>query len=294
MEGLNQKPVPEKQVPDKQGTDGMDKKAKDILFKTYWKSGWLDKPHTDAEDFAYAKSRGLMFDPVTISHDDCVGEIIALRESVHRDTVARAFLCSLSLRRLDWRSGIASYGIAGYIVPHIYTPAVSGYSRGADGTVEYTSCTCGVCRDLKYGIIGDELYKDADINVLNFERIKWGGVRHGELLYTWFDLCRFSREEIPEPSGSDRDIFREILKTIGTSGNGDYPGSLEKRLTAAVRSSQNERRILIEILACIGVLKPGSYERPMRGKDDWTFAGYWRGEDRYDEDAVETLFGRYL
>lgn len=43
----------------------MDKKAKDILFKTYWSSsGWKDNKSTDPSDFVYAKSKGLMFDPL--------------------------------------------------------------------------------------------------------------------------------------------------------------------------------------------------------------------------------------
>ena len=52
----------------------MDKKAKDILFKTCWSSrGWLDERATDPQDLAYAKSQGLMFDPVSITHDEAVG-----------------------------------------------------------------------------------------------------------------------------------------------------------------------------------------------------------------------------
>jgi len=48
----------------------MDKKAKKILFSTYWKNGWLDgdDSYTSPEEFEYAKSRGLMFDSFTISH----------------------------------------------------------------------------------------------------------------------------------------------------------------------------------------------------------------------------------
>lgn len=43
----------------------MDKKAKDILFKTYWSSaGWKDDKFTAPDDFAYAKEKGLMFDMV--------------------------------------------------------------------------------------------------------------------------------------------------------------------------------------------------------------------------------------
>lgn len=82
-----------------------------------------------------AKEKGVMFDPLTISHDACINRIIY-----------------------------------------------------QDGKVVHTSYTCKICNNLKYGVIGNEHYLNEDLNVLNFERIKWGGVRHGALIYTLFDL----------------------------------------------------------------------------------------------------------
>jgi len=59
--------------------NSLDKKAKDILFKTYWSgAGWKDRRHADPDDFAYTKSKGLMFDPITLSHDECLSEILVL------------------------------------------------------------------------------------------------------------------------------------------------------------------------------------------------------------------------
>ena len=99
----------------------MDKKAKRILFKTYWSSkGWKDEHVTAPDDFLYAKEKGLMFEPLTISHDDCINQIIEIVNSISSEQVVKAFLSSLSTRRLDWRSGIASYYIAKLITPLIY------------------------------------------------------------------------------------------------------------------------------------------------------------------------------
>ena len=50
--------------------------------------------------------------------------------------------------------------------------------------------------------------------------------------------------------------------------------------------------MLIEILAAIGVLKPQRYDRPIKGRNDWVFVEYWRGEDGYDADKVAELFVR--
>lgn len=276
----------------------MDKRAKNILFQTYWKNGcWVDDKAqtTNQEDFLYAKEKEVMFDPLTISHDDCVARIIELIPQITQDEVIRTFLSSLSTRRLELRSGIASWFIAQQFTPHTYTPVVSGHSY-ENGAIVSTSYTCGVCKNLMYGIIGDEYYQNADLNVLNFERIKWGGVRHGDLLYTLFDLERFKKEDIQEPTNEDISIFCNILKAIDDSDTGDYSSKLRERLKTVpgLKSNKSELDNLMEILACIGVLKPSSYERPTRSKHDWVYMEYWRGEDKYDRKTVKRFFGKYL
>lgn len=274
----------------------MDKKAKDILFKTYWSGkGWKDNRFTDPDDFLYAKEKGLMFDPLTIAHDECVNRIIKIADAITPEQAAKAFLSSLSARRLDWRSGIASYSIAAYISSHHYTPCVSGHSY-EDGRNVHTSCVCRICENVQYGVIGQEHYENEDLNVLNFERIKWGGVRHGQLIYTLFDLEQFVREQIPEPTDMDIEIFKSILSAAGSCSPGDYPSVLRDKLKDIpnFRSNKDERTVIIEILACIEVLKPGSYNRPAAGKHDWEYVEFWRGEDGYNPEIVEKYFGKYL
>ncbi len=273
----------------------MDKKAKKILFSTYWNNGWIDSKNrsVSVEDFNYAKSRGLMFDPVSINHDDCIQSIASLVAAISKEEIAGSFLSSLTSRRLDWRSPLSSYVIAKNIPGHKYTPEISGTSY-SDGEPVSHSYTCEICRDCQYGVIGDKDYSDVDLNVLNFERIKWGGVRHGEIIYILFDLEQFKKDEIPDPVVEDISCFKEILGTIENSEPGEYPGSLEKRLGSVVKSSKSERQVLIEVLAGIGVLKPGSFDRPTRGKHDWVFAEYWRGEDKYCVETVEEYFGKFL
>ena len=57
------------------------------------------------------------------------------------------------------------------------------------------------------------------------------------------------------------------------------------------KSNKDERTIIIEILACIGILNPMSYDRATSSKNDWTFVEYWRGEDGYDTEVVEKILG---
>ena len=273
----------------------IDKKAKNILLKLYWRNGWTEAEsrNLSPDDFAYAKSKGVMFDPFSTDHDACIAEIMKLRNQIPIEDITRAFLSSLSSRRLDLRSSLSSYFLAEKMDIHKYKPAISGTSYD-NGDVSHHSYTCEICRDYQYGIIGDEDYENADLNIFNFERIKWGGVRHGDILYTLFDLRQFTQENIVEPTQEDIGIFKSILETIKTSQDNDYPSALEKRFKDILKSNQAERQVLIEILSAIGILKPQSYDRPTKGRHDWVFVEYWRGADGYDEDKVIELFGDYL
>ncbi len=61
----------------------MDQKARDILFKTYWtEEGLNPAPAISAEDFAYAKAQGAMFDPFTISEQGLFDKLTPLALSV--------------------------------------------------------------------------------------------------------------------------------------------------------------------------------------------------------------------
>lgn len=276
----------------------MDKKAKKILFNTYWSSkGWKDEHYTSPEDFAYVKEKGLMFDPLTISHDDCIRKIVNLANTITIDQVAKAFISSLSTRRLEWRSAIASHYVAKQFTEHQFVPIVSGYSYDQETQeLTHTSYTCDICCK-SHAISGDEYYEDEDLNVLNFERIKWGGVRLGKLIYTLFDLERFIEEKIPEPTHEDIEIFKAILNASTSCKPNDHPGALRKKLAeiSGLKANQAERSCIIEILACMGVLKPKSYDRTgSSSRSDWIYADQWRGEDGYDHASVDKYFGKYL
>ncbi len=268
----------------------MDKKARSILTRTYWNGkGWIDRKDgtLDPADFAYAKAHGAMFDPVSLTHDESIAAIRDALAGIEPHAVARAFLSSLSTRRLEWRSALASHASAQALAtPHAYVPKATGHAY-ANGVVTHTSYRCGICN-------GAPAYRDEDLSVLNFERVKWGGVRIGERIYTLLDLQQFPREAIPEPTRDDVGILEAILSTVADSAPGDHPGALADRLAPVVKSSKNERRALMEILACAGILRARSTDRPSRGKHDWRFMADWRGEDRYDEAAVRHYFGRYL
>lgn len=96
------------------------------------------------------------------------------------------------------------------ITPHKYTHIESGRFYQDDKIIDI-SCTCSICESLRYGIIGKEAYVNEDLNVLNFERIKWGDIRHVNIFYTLFDLEQFKKEHTTAFTKTDIEIFKNIL-----------------------------------------------------------------------------------
>jgi hypothetical protein len=245
----------------------MDKKAKSILFKTYWSSkGWKSEKITDPVDFEYAKSKGIMFDSVSFSINEVKTNLEILLKQIDKKKITNGFLSSLTNKRLDWRSAIASYVNAKLVLEN----------------------------KREFYRINNLDYENEDLNVLNFERIKWSGVRHSDLLYNYLDLKLFDQEIISKPTDLDIQVFRDILNCINDSKTGDYPGKLRDRLKDVMKGSKDQRHTIMEILGCCDILEPKSYDRPTTGRHDWAFVEYWRGEDKYNESIVNDYFGQYL
>jgi hypothetical protein len=244
----------------------MDKKAKKILFDIYWSpKGWILEKNRkiDPIDFEYAKSKGIMFDSFSISKSELIDKLKEITNRISIQEVSNAFLCSLTTRQLELRSAIASYANALRIV-------------NGEKIKRW---------DLQ------ENYMNEDLNVLNFERLKWGGVRHSQALYNYLDLLLFNETNIAAPKKEDAEIFRGILREIEASAKGEYPSKLRDRLKNIFKSTKDERSNMLEILGCSQILKPGSYDRPTTGRNDWNFVEYWRGEDKYNSEAVFFYFG---
>jgi hypothetical protein len=148
------------------------------------------------------------------------------------------------------------------------------------------------------------------LNVLSFERYKWGGVRHPHPEYIALDLECFSAAEKVKPNSDDIDLFRQIIKTIRSLKSNEKRCSeiLNQSLSRVVKSNQAERRVLIEILGYCGILKSQSYpsffegfvhydNRPLPpvNTTDWTYpVCWWRGTDGINEEALEYYFGDYI
>src|SRR5579884_1814516 len=152
-----------------------DSHALRILFDTYWSpAGWKRRPYeTPPEDLAYAIQSGYMFPSQKLSHDEAVARARRAVQAISMQKVGDVFLASLTTRRLEWRSALGNYAVAKQLPDHTFM-----------GDEKW----CQVCYAYKE--------QEADWNVLNFERYKWGGVRHDHVAYAAFDLEQLSLWEI--------------------------------------------------------------------------------------------------
>jgi hypothetical protein len=272
-----------------------DKRALKILFDTYWSSkGWRSAgtpnrvPDTPPTDLDYAHEAGMMFPPRKLSHNDAVQRVVELRALIHPRQAGAAFAAGLSRSRLAQRSALGSYSVALNMPSHSFTTRPG-----------WNSFSCSICG--AYEVKGEH-----DLNVLNFERHKWGGVRHTDPYYIAFDLDRFISEPSDPPSDLDKDVLNQVFEAVAGLQPGVKRSDLPRAIKSIVPGNESQRLALIGILGFAGVIsvpsRPGflktytqfvdRQETPWT-KDDWPYpVAWWRGGDGIDRDAVEFWFGR--
>jgi hypothetical protein len=276
-----------------------DKKALQILFKTYWspRDGWLGGTRPDAADYEYARQKGYMFDPIKLTHDEIVQRLLRARSRVSLQQVSDAFVASLSTRRLELRSALGSFAYAANFPDHQIASSPS--ITAATGNVY-----CNVCGAYDEGLQG--ALDPEDLSVLNFERFKWGGVRHHDPLYAAFDLEQFEQADRLPPTRDDYHILSSIIETAQRLPPRSRPGDLCKAISKFLPSNDPERRVLVQILAVCGVLAPAgrpgflekfatadhmNQDQPNDHKNDWTYpAIWWRGADKVNTKMISLCF----
>lgn len=266
----------------------MDHRSLKILFDTYWSSsGWNRSVLLpNAEDHAYAKSQRVMFDPVKLTHNNAVSGLRALIPRLSQRQVADGFLASLSTRRLEWRSALGSYAVARWLPEHEETPGER---------------KCRVC-----GLYAGE--QAHDLSIFNFERHKWGGVRHSDPVYASLDLTLFLEEPPPAPTAEDIAICRDLLAAFHAVPSSTTSAELHKHFPKALKANKAERDQVIAILGLCGILgtvdHPGFAERfvprhqrtlPNRHFVDMAYpACWWIGSDGVNEKRLQEVFGHAL
>jgi hypothetical protein len=225
------------------------------LLQSYWSSqGWRRPPQfPDEPIFEIAVSAGVMFsEPVAIDHDAWVSRARAAVAQVTAVDVGAAFIASLETRRLDLRSALGSYAVARHLPTHEFTPTAVGGG-------------CGVC--------GLYPTHQQDLNVLNFERFKWGGVRHDDVAYLAFDLEQFAVAPQLPVTESGLAAGRELVAALRSAAPKDTATKAAEQLRS-FPSNKAERAVVMDILGVSGILLDSAHP------------SYRLGFVRYDERAL--------
>lgn len=269
---------------------GVDARALHILYNTFFNEDdkllpWVEKRDVPAQDFAFAKAAGLMFDPLRLNHDELIAWVLAARDALTPLDVANAFMASFGSRRLDIRSALGSYAHVLHLEAHAFEPDEEG--------------DCAVCGVPKKA-------NKIDLSARNFRRIKWAGnVEHGSLDYIGCDLSQFAKGGPVSPTEDDIETMRRLLQAIRDLPESAQLTDLYQAIAGLFPSNKHERQVVLEILGYAGILQPKAWPsyfeawvRPDETaqpshfyKKEWCFpASGWTGRDGVNEAAVRFWF----
>lgn len=255
------------------------------LMQTFWTAqGWRHQYQLPTgQDLAEAVAAGVMFaEPVHRSHDEWVSAARNAASRIELEEVSDAFVASLTTRRMDLRSALGSYAVARHLPEHSFVTSPGGH-------------LCRIC----------QLTKDVsptELNVLNFERFKWGGVRHDNIRYVAFDLEQFQSAPRVRPDDDAVRLGRAVLDALRSSPANETAPATVKRLRM-LKGNDSEREVVMDILGLCGVLAtsehPGYLTRfipysdralpPHHFVDRAYPVCWWRGHDGVSDEAVPVL-----
>lgn len=276
----------------------MDKTAIDILRKTMktaqkesLKNWWewnTYMQYITKEDFEYAKQHSVMFDRLYLNHDDMITSIRNAVAAIEIQDVVNAFVYSLSTRKLEYRSFLSSYCIARVLPEHSFT-------KGAFPNENI----CAVC-----GLQQHKTEEPVEFNAIHYFKFNDGCCFTG-VIEVLFDMEQFSKFPKVKPVDEDYRILGELKKIIETAQPKDRIPQLKKSISKIIKSNDEERLGLADMLGVIGVLHDDKHfgyadnyvsytereERPVRFDDAAYPAGWWQGKFGVDEQKWNYWFG---
>lgn len=268
--------------------------GKKLLLNSFWSSsGWSYNDISD-EVFQTCKAQGYMFDPPEIiTHDEYMKRLAKIVCSIDPNDVAGAFLYSLSTRSLEYRSALGSYWYA-VAVPNHQWPDDKPYH-------------CPICGWRRWS--DRDQNRHSGFNVLNFERYKWGGVRHTKGQYALFDLERFLLLPKVTPTDEDIKLFADILGCVSEMNPDKKVGELQKIITSKkiIKSNKSELQIMLDILGICGVLSSADHpcyadkfapcdgsRDPVESKNDYAYpVNRWYARDGINLNRLKIVFDGY-
>ena len=220
-------------------------------------------------------------------HDELISQLKETLNKVSPETVANAFLYSLSTRDMRYRSALGSYYYAAAIPEHSHT--------GHD--------TCQLCGWMQHSLpsgLGEEYHSFIE------ERNAYGGIRHTCPEYALYDLQQFLLLPEVKPTERDMEIFSSILHTIDELPSTKKVGAFRELITKKKLFKSNKAQVetLLNILGICGVLSSAEhpcycvyfadqYERaPREHSNDYQYpVNHWHVSDGVNEDRFMAVFG---
>ncbi len=266
--------------------------GKRILFAAYWNGGMWSRKAPSAEAYEQAKAEGYMFEPAPMrTHDETLRDLQHVLGKISPEDVANAFLYSLSTRQLQYRSALGSY---------YYALAIPNHSHNA---LE----ACCLCNWMPVNDVDSPEKELSGSNIFNFERYKWGGVRHTQPEYALFDLKQFLLSPKAAPTEEDWLILKSVLHAMEELQPGKKAGAYRAQITKKklLKSNRDEADVLLNILGICGVLSSADapcycdgfadvwHRAPREHMNDYEYpVNYWHASDGVNEARFRKVFGR--
>lgn len=262
-----------------------------LLFATYWNGNMWGHEAPTPEDYAQAKREGYMFDPAPVrTHDETLRDILHVLDKISPIDVANAFVYSLSTRELQYRSALGSY---------YYALAIPDHRHKGSGH-------CYLCNWMPLSEADQPELEVSEYNDFNFERYKWGGVRHTYPEYALFDLEQFLLLPKVTPTPEDWAILKSILHAMEELPASKKAGAYRELITKKklLKSNKSEVQVLLDILGVCGILSSPDapcycdcftdvwHRAPREHTNDYTYpVNWWHVSDGVNEERFQKVFG---
>lgn len=262
-----------------------------------------DRENASEVEIAHAKAKGFLFDyPKYESHTAALGRLSSILAQIEAKDVANAFLFSLSTRKLEYRSALGSYYYAKAIPEH-------DFMNSHNEILARTATHCYLCGWNAWTSEPSEFNKRFGVNIYNFERYKYGGIRHAQLNYSLFDLEQFLGLPKVAPTDEDVRILADILSCVKLLDGSDKAGRLRDTIAKAkiFKTNKDEISVLLGELGICGILAghdappydicfANEYERdPVEYKNDFAYPlNRWHARDGINSEKLKEVFGNYF
>jgi hypothetical protein len=144
--------------------------------------------------------------------------------------------------------------------------------------------------------------------VLNFERLKWGGVRHLSPDYALLDMDLFLAMPRPLPEPPDLALFKSLIEFLAAAPADATAATLHKAFPKELKANKAERDVIVGMLGFIGALAtaehPGfarkfirtnlRHSPPRRFVDMAYPACWWGKQDGVRMEALQEYFGHRI